>query len=134
MDLSNIQFNPNQKKEAAARDASTGVRLMLVGFAAALLSLVLAIAAQSGAVPAAMAGIAVVALWVVSVAGVYGAYLAANALDWPGAATAAIVLGVFVPYLKLVVWLVLLVFSLNLIHGAGFKFSLVGRLQKRAVA
>ena len=134
MDMGNIQFNANHKVEAAARDASTAMRLMLLGFIASLCSLGLSIAGLLGAVSNPLLSIGIIALLLVSLAGVYGAYLAANALDWPGAATAAIVLGAFVPYIKFVIWIILFVFSLDLVRKAGYAPSLFGRLQKRAVA
>jgi len=132
MDLSNVTFNKNQKIEAAAKDAATGLKLLTLAFVASIFATVIQIAAENLQNP--IINLAVVALYVLAFgSGVYGSYLAANALDWAGYITGAIVLGALVPYLKLILFIVLAVFSIDLIRRAGYKFSFLGPLRKRAV-
>lgn len=131
MDLSGIAFNPNHKLEAAAKDATTGLRLVLLAFVASLAALGLAMAATAIEMSGIWAwvgfGLSVVAF----VTGAYGSYLAANALDWSGLITGVIVLSTFVPYLQFICFIVLLSNSISLIQKAGYRVSLFGPLRKR---
>ena len=132
MDLGSIQFNPNHKIEASARDASEGMRFLMIGFGASALSVLVSLIGLAGLIPSALATGALIALWFVSFAGVYGAYLAANAFGWPGVGLVAIVVGAIVPYVKVVIFIVLLAMSIDLIRRAGFYISFFGPLKKRA--
>ena len=130
MDFGNIEFNPNHKIEAAARQASEGIRFLLIGLGASALSFGVAVLELGGIIPGGLAMVALIALWFVSLVGVYGAYLAASAVGWPGAAIVLVVVGAIVPYVKFIVFLVLLGMSIGLIQRAGFSVSFFGPLQK----
>ena len=128
MDLTNVTFNQNYKAEAAARDAATGVRQLLLAFALGVAIIGVAFAAKE------QAGLSLLlfALYLTCfAAGAYGSYLAASALDWSGFITAAVILGALIPYLRLVCFAVLIAFSLELIRKAGYRFSLMGAMRKR---
>ncbi len=131
MDLSNVTFNKNHKAEAAAKDAASGMRLLLVGFVINLLGLAVAIALTRDFVSA---GLATPLPWMLMLIGfvatAYGAYLAATALDWAGFITIGIVLSMLIPYLKFIAIIVLIAFSIDLIRKAGYKVSLFGPLRK----
>jgi len=134
VDLSNVTFNKNHKLEAAAKDATTGLRLMAFAFAASILGTGLSVTAAAAPDPGIL-GLAGWALTIAAfVAGAYGSYLAASALDWSGLITGVVVLSTFVPYLRLICLAVLVFFSLSLIRKAGYRISLLGPLQKRADA
>ena len=135
MDFNNISFNTNHKIEASAKDAATGMRLLLLAFLASTVILALSILAVFTETSGTIMSLFSLALSVVAFAGgAYGAYLSANALGWSGFITAAIVLCAIIPYLKLICFIVVIVFSINLIRKAGYKVSLIGPLRKRAVA
>ncbi|MBD9480503.1 hypothetical protein [Pseudoxanthomonas sp. PXM02] len=133
MDLSNITFNKNHKLEAAAKDAATGIKLLTLAFAAGVLAIVLALVASQAQTSNTLLTIVSFAFsFIAFAAGAYGAYLAATALDWAGYITAAIMLGAIIPYLKFLFFIVLLAFSIDLVRKAGYVFSFVGPLRKRA--
>ena len=135
MDLSSITFSANHKLEAAAKDAATGIRLLALAFLASAAALALDIFAASTGTSGLLISLLTVALLLLAfAAGGYGAYLAASALDWSGFITGVVVLSVFVPYLKFICFIVLVVSSIDLIQKAGYRVSLIGPLRKRAAA
>jgi hypothetical protein len=135
VDLGNITFNKNHKLEAAAKDAATGIKLVTFAFLASAIAIGLAIlASRSQTQSTGLALASFVLSFFAFAAGGYGAYLAASALDWAGFITGAIVLGAIIPYLKFICFIVLAVFSIDLIRKAGYKFSFFGPLRKRAIA
>lgn len=134
MDLGHIQFNPNHKIEASARDASEGIRFLLIGFIGGALGVVASFLLLAGVLPDGIAMAAMVFFWLVSLAGVYGAYLTANALGWPGVALAAIVVGAFIPYVKFVLFIILVVMGIDLIRRAGFAISFFSPLRRKTLA
>ena len=54
-----------------------------------------------------------------------------SALNWASYITVGVVICALIPYMKLLLFIVLAVFSINLIREAGFVFSLFGPLRKR---
>ena len=135
MDLSNITFNQNHKLEAAAKDAATGIKFVALAFLTSAIAIGLAVFAARSQTPSSGLTLASFALsFIAFAAGSYGAYLAASALDWSGFITGIIVLGAIVPYLKFICFLVLVIFSIDLIRRADCRFSFFGPLRKRAVA
>ena len=132
MDLGSIQFNPNHKIEASARDASEGMRFLIIGFGASAISVLVSLFGMAGVFPSGLVTGVLIALWFVSLAGVYGAYLAANAFGGPGVGLVAIVVGAIIPFVKFVIFIVLLAMSIDLIRRAGFSVSFFGPLKKRA--
>lgn len=132
MDFSNITFNKNHKLEAAAKDAATGIRLLALAFITSTIAIVLAVFASRSQASSSPLSLVILALSFIAFAtGGYGAYLAASALDWSGFITGAVVLGAIAPYLKLICFIVLVVFSIDLIRKANYKFSFFGPLRKR---
>lgn len=130
MDLSNFQFNPNQKREAAARDAASGVRMLLLAIPASVVAMV-AMFVLSDTLLALLA----LSLTLVAFAlGAYGAYLVASALDWAGFINLFVVLSAIIPYVKFLVFIVLIAFGLRAVREAGFRFSLVGDLRRLEAA
>ena len=136
VDLSNITFNQNHKLEAAAKDAATGIKLLILAFVASVIAIVLAVlAGRAQATPNTLLSIISFAFsFIAFAAGAYGAYLAATALDWAGYITAGIMLGAIIPYLKFLFFIVLLAFSIDLVRRANYEFSFFGPLRKRAAA
>ncbi|QWP76927.1 hypothetical protein J5226_00495 [Lysobacter sp. K5869] len=132
MDLSNVTFNSNHKLEAAAKDALLGLRLLVLAFLTSIATVGLAIMAATMELPGPWGLVATLLTVVAFVAGAYGSYLAASALDWSGFITGVIVLSTIVPYLRLICIVVLLFFSASLIRKAGYRIALFGPLRKRA--
>ncbi|MET0289047.1 MAG: hypothetical protein ABW178_05425 [Pseudoxanthomonas sp.] len=135
MDFSNISFNKDHKIQAAAKDAATGLKLIALAASASLVAACLAIIASLLPGQATMLTLIGIALGLFAFCtGAYGAYLAAHALDWPAFVIVAIVLGALIPYLKGICFMVLAVFSIDLIRKAGYVFSFFAPLRKRATA
>lgn len=135
MDLSNITFNKDHKIEAAAKDAATGIKLMTLAFVASVIAIGLAmLASRSQASGPGITVASYVLSFIAFASGGYGAYLAANALDWGGSITGVIVLCAIIPYVKFLCFIVLVVFSIDLVRRANYVFSIFGPLRKRAVA
>lgn len=134
MDLSNVTFNKNHKLEAAAKDAITGLRLLVFAFLASILATGLVIVAADAHDPGALGWLGSALTVAAFVAGAYGSYLAASALGWSGAITGVIVVSTIIPYLRLICIVVLLFFSVSLIRKAGYRVSLFGPLYKRPEA
>ncbi|BAV99694.1 hypothetical protein [Lysobacter enzymogenes] len=131
MDLSNVTFNKNHKLEAAAKDATTGLRLMVFAFAASILGTGLSVTAAAAPEPGVLGLVGLALTLAAFVAGAYGSYLAASALDWSGFITGVVVLSTFIPYLRLICLALLVFFSLSLIRKAGYRVSLFGPVLKR---
>ncbi|ALN89774.1 MULTISPECIES: hypothetical protein [Lysobacter] len=134
MDLSNVTFNSNHKLEAAAKDATMGLRLLALAFFASIAATSLGISVAELDLPGYFAWLSTGLSVAAFVAGAYGSYLAASALDWSGFITGVIVLSMFIPFLRLICMIVLLSFSVSLIKKAGYRVSLFGPLRKRATA
>jgi hypothetical protein len=134
VDLSNVTFNKNHKIEAAAKDAITGLRLLVFAFLASILATGLVVVAAAAPDPGALGWVGSALTVAAFVAGAYGSYLAASALGWSGAITGLIVLSTIIPYLRLICIVVLLFFSVSLIRKAGYRVSLFGPLHKRPEA
>jgi MFS family permease len=135
VDLSNITFNKNNKLEAAAKDAATGIKLLALAFLAGAIAMILAVLSDRSQISGTVFSIVSFAFsFTAFAAGAYGAYLAACALGWSGFITVAIVLGAIIPYLRFTCFVVLVVFSIDLIRKADYKFSFFGPLRKRAAA
>jgi hypothetical protein len=130
MDLSGFTFNPNQKREAAARDAATGVRLLLLAIPASVMAMIATLILHDTALSLLAGGITLTSFAL----GAYGAYLVASALDWAGFINLFVVLSVFVPYLKFLVFIVLIAFGVRAVNEAGFRFSLFGALRRHETA
>jgi len=132
MDFSNVTFNKHHKREASAKDASTALKLLLLSFATSLLLMGVAAAVSPAQASGVVFMVAAIAVGLLSfAAGGYGAYLAASALNWASYITVGVVICALIPYMKLLLFIVLAVFSINLIREAGFVFSLFGPLRKR---
>ena len=131
MDFSNISFNPNAKAEAAAKDAATGARLLILGLSVGFASLLFALFFPLQESLAVVISITAIAASVISA---YGVYLAASALGWEGLVTWIIIFSVFIPYLKFIPIIILIAYSMDRVRSAGYKFSLFGNLQKKRVA
>lgn len=134
MDLSNVTFNSNHKLEAAAKDATTGLRLMLFAFLASVAAVGFAIAAAMPDIPGPWGWVGTALSVAAFVAGAYGSYLTATALDLSGFITGVIVLGVLIPYLRFICLIVLLALAVNLIHKAGYRVTLFGPVGKKKQA
>lgn len=131
MDMSNVSFNKNRQLEASARDAASGMRLLMLAVVAGVVGLAVEVASRFIALP--LAGIVSMVLFLVSVgAGMYGSYLAATALGWASYITVAILLCAVLPLLKELLFSVLILLSINLVRSAGFEVSLYGPLRKRS--
>lgn len=130
MDLREFSFNPNQKREAAARDAAIGIRWLL----AAMPASVIAFACQLLLADTALAGISLALTIFAFALGAFGAYLVAGALDWAGYINLFVVISAFIPYVKFVLFIVLIAFGLRAVREAGFGFSLFGPLRKLEAA
>ena len=132
MDFGNLQFNQNHRHEAAARDAASGVRLLILAFLLSITTGVVMLIGQTSSPDNAIIPAVLFIFSVVSfVVGAYGTYLTADALNWSGFITGGIILSFLIPYFRVVAFIVLIVFSISLIRKAGYKFSLWGPLRKQ---
>ena len=135
-DLSSVRFNPDARRQSAAREAAIGLRYLIASIAMSALGLLLTVVAAMAA-PDGMGLLSLLALALVFVAfacGAYAIYSMMDALGWSGAVTGVLILSTLIPYAKFVVLIVVGAKALDLVGNAGFRFSLFGKLQlKKAV-
>lgn len=131
-DLSSVRFNPDARRQSAAREAAIGLRYLIASMAMSALGLVLTVIAA--AAPDGMGLLSLLALALVFVAfacGAYAIYSMMDALGWSGAVTGVLILSTLIPYAKFVVLIVVGAKALDLVGKAGFRFSLFGALQMK---
>lgn len=138
LDISTIEFNANQKVEAAARDAISGLRKLLLGYPAFFAATSMLIHEnrhywQTAEHLPAFVNWGWALLIVSAILLMYGSYQVASALDWEGYISAAMLFFNVLPYLNLTAAILLFVCGLNLVKRANFKFTFVGAPRKRSL-
>jgi hypothetical protein len=135
-DISAVMFNRNHKAQAAAREAAIGVRLLLAALLMDVVAIGVALATQtiSPGEPGLFA-IPILVLTVLSFGcGAYGTYALMVALGWTWAFAIPVILGLLIPYAKLIVLVLLAARCLWLIDKSGLRFRLFGTLQQKTPA
>ena len=136
-DLSNVEFNRNQKTDNAAIGVIYAIRILLAAlvvnglFVWALLLTGPDSTASPGLIEAAT--IALVPLRILGFCcGAYGTYTLAEALGWAGWVSALVILGFVLPQVGWVLLVALIVQGLVVVSKSKYRFSLVGLLKRPA--
>lgn len=137
-DLSSVQFSKSHKTDSAALEAISGIRLILISFAISFALTAIAIGQSPGAnfLPQALTqipGIVIFVLWVVAFGcGAYGTYSVIGSLGWSGVIGFLFVAPLLIPYFNFVVLIIVAIKAFSLIGSSNYKFSLFGKIEKRA--
>jgi hypothetical protein len=137
-DLSEVQFNKNHKTDSSALEAIFGIRLILVSFFISFALSAIAIGELPGAhfLPQALTQIpslVILLLWLVAFGcGAYGTYSVISSLGWSGIIGFLFIAPLLIPYFNLVVLIVVAFKAFRLIGSSIYKFSLFGKVEKRA--
>ena len=135
-DFSELKFDGNHKKSSTAKQALTGLRLVLLSLViyVALVVATIAIALNPGLSAAAEGGLGwTVALLLSLVAfacGAYGTYLVMEALSWAGYISFFIIASFLIPYFRIVSLLLVVVLGLDLVSKGGYRITLFGAPRK----
>ena len=134
-DLSNIQFNKNQRTDSAAIGVISATRILLV---ALVLNIAWVVAATLPSSPAfesfaAIAPYATVALaFAAFCCGAYGVFSLAESLGWKGYISAAIIIGFLIPYVRIVLVIVMIAKGMSVVAASQYRFSLFGLVKRAA--
>ena len=137
-DLLNIVFNKNHKVDSAALEVISGIRLVLIALAINIVLAVVAIGKFPNVnfmpeVLAQIPGLVIFGFWVISFGcGAYGSYSVVSALGWSGFIGFFFIASLLIPYLKLFALIFIVIKASGLISSSNYKFSLYGKVQKRA--
>lgn len=137
-DFSDLKFDSNHKKSSAAREALTGLRLVLLSLVIYIGLVAVAIGSAVNPELAAFTGttLAWIVWWVLSLAafgaGAYGTYLTMDALGWAGYISFFIIASFLIPYFRLVSLLFVIVMGLDVVSKGGYRITLFGPATRRA--
>ena len=137
-DLSSVQFNKNQKGDSAALEAISGIRFIIVSFIVSFLIAVIGIAGSLGAdsitqLLGQIPGLVLFIFWVLAFGcGAYGSYSVASAVGWSGFISFFFIAFMLIPYFNLLALIALAVKAFGLISSSAYRFSLFGKVKKRA--
>jgi hypothetical protein len=138
VDLANLKFDPNRKRNNAALQAAQGLRLIPIAILLNLLASVTSVfaaAADSHMVPGST-NVFVLPAFVLFVAafatGAYGIYSTMDGLGWAGYVSFLLIVSLLIPYLGFVTLLVVAIRTLIVMQQAGYRFTLLGKIKKTA--
>lgn len=135
-DFSGLKFDDNHKKSSAAKEALTGLRLVLLSFVIYVVLIAVAIASAGNAELAAFTDTGPAwAVWlllslVAFACGAYGTYLTMDALGWAGFISFFIIASFLIPYFRLVSLLFVIVMGLDVVSKGGYRITLFGPARK----
>lgn len=135
-DFSELKFDSNHKQSSKAKEALTGMRLVLLSlviylalvavFVASALVPELAIYTGGGLGWTANLLLSFVAFG----CGAYGTYLVMDALGWAGYISFFIIASFLIPYFRIIALLAVIVLGLDLVSKGGYRITLFGPARK----
>lgn len=137
-DLSDVQFSKSHKTDSAALEAISGIRFIIFSFLISLVLTTVAIGQSPGShfLPQAIAqisGLIIFVCWVAAFGcGAYGTYSVISSLGWSGLIGFTFIAPLLIPYFNLVVLIIVAVKAFGLISASQYRFSLFGKVHKRA--
>jgi hypothetical protein len=137
-DFSELKFDGNHKKSSTAKQALTGLRLVLLSLAiyVALVAATITMALNPELSTMADSGLgwtaALLASLVAFACGAYGTYLVMEALSWAGYVSFFIIASFLIPYFRLISLLLVIVMGIDLVSKGGYRITLFGPPRKVA--
>lgn len=135
-EISAVMFDRHHKLRSSAREAAIGLRYVLAALLMEVVAIgiVLTLQAIAPGEPSPLALPALILSVLAFCCGAYGTYSMMLALGWSWAVTGVVILGLLVPYAKLIVLVAVAARCFALIDKAGLRFRLFGTLKDKAPA
>ena len=131
-DFSELKFDGNHKKSSTAKQALTGLRLVLLSLViyVALVAALIAAAMNPGLAAYTDSGLGWTAGLLLSLAafgcGAYGTYLIMDAKTWAGFISLLIIASFLIPYFRLLSLVMVIVIGLDMVSKGGYRITLFG--------